>query len=226
MTGIDINAGMIARARARAAAQHLSIQYETGSTDRLPFHDRTFNIVFANSVLEHVTDWERCLLECIRVLAPGGLLWIETTNVLCPRQGEFRWLPLYSWWPGFLKRIAVKLSLGPLPSLANYSPCPALHWFSYFQLRRILEGHGLSVRDRFDCMDLAKAGLAKRMVRRFALSLEGGRWLAHALVSPLIVLAASPPGGHAGMNSSDTDQTRGVPPKNCRLQRERSYLQF
>jgi 2-polyprenyl-3-methyl-5-hydroxy-6-metoxy-1,4-benzoquinol methylase len=47
-------------------------------------------------LLEHVADWQSCLNEAARVLRPGGLLYLSTTNVLCPRQQEFN-LPLYSF---------------------------------------------------------------------------------------------------------------------------------
>ena len=195
VTGIDLDANHIAYASERARAHNWSIRYEAGSADRLPFADRSFDIVYANSLLEHVADWERCLTEWIRVLAPGGLLWVETTNVLCPWQGEFRWLPLYSWWPGMLKGIAVRLARGPLPALGNYTPCPALHWFSFFQLEKFLTGRGLSVRDRFDCLDVGKVGRAKRLARNLAVSNQLARRAAYLLVSPLVVLATRSPDG-------------------------------
>lgn len=189
VTGLDHDAALLVHARQRAEAARLPIRFHEGRADRLPFADESFDIVYANSILEHVEDWVCCLEEWIRVLAPGGLLWIETTNVLCPRQAEFRWLPLYSWWPPALKRLAVRLALGPLPALANHSAWPALHWFSYFQLKRFLEPRGLSVRDRFDCMDVANAGWARQLARRLALSGEAGRRFCYLFVSPLILLA-------------------------------------
>lgn len=188
-TGFDRDADLIAYARVRAETKRLAIRYEQGRADRLPFENGSFDIVYANSILEHVEDWESCLNEWIRVLVPGGLLWVETTNILCPNQGEFQWLPLYSWWPPMFKRLAVRLAQGPLPALAHHSSWPALHWFSFFQLKRFLEPRGLSVRDRFDCMDVAAAGPAKRLLRRVALAGEAGRRFCYLFVTPLIVLA-------------------------------------
>ncbi len=193
VTGVDIDADQIAYARGRTSANGVFIRYEVSAAEHLPFENQSFDIVYANSLLEHVSNWKRCLNEWIRILAPGGLLWIETTNVLCPRQGKFRWLPIHSWWPGCMKTIAVRLARGTFPGLANYSPCPALHWFSYFQLKRFFEARGLCVRDRFDCMDLAKVGAAKRVVRNLAVSSHVGRWLAYLLVSPLVLLVAGSP---------------------------------
>lgn len=191
-TGVDADESQLGIARARAEFDSAPIRYERAEADQLPFQDASFDIVFANSILEHVRNWEACVEEWIRVLAPGGLLWIETTNVLCPRQGEYRGLPLYSWWPGPLKRLVERLAVR-YPALANHSSRPALHWFSYFRLRRFLEARGLRVRDRFDCMDMTQAGLAKRLARKVALSSAAGRAAAYLAVTPLIVLAVNEP---------------------------------
>lgn len=192
VTGVDNDADQVSYAARRAKEQGWNIRYQVASGDRLPFHNRSFDIVYANSLLEHVEEWEQCLTEWVRILAPGGLLWVETTNVLCPRQGEFRWLPLYSWWPSKLKGLAVRAACGPFPALANYTPCPALHWFSFFQLEEWFKARGLAVRDRFDCLDTAAVGPAKRLIRTLALSSRTGRYLAYLLISPLVVIVTRP----------------------------------
>ena len=194
-TGTDLNPDVVSLARTRAREKGYAIRYEVGTADRLPFEDQSFDVVFANSLLEHVDVWEDCVEEWIRILAPGGLLWIVTTNVIHPRQREFRWLPMYSWWPIYLKRIVVHLACGPVPSLANYTQWPALHWFSFFQLRRFLAERGLMVRDRFDCMDLASISTSKKFIRSLALSCDFGRWSAYLLVPGLIILATKPSNG-------------------------------
>lgn len=43
----------------------------------LPFADGCFSLVLSQAVLEHVTDPQRYVDEIHRVLAPGGLAWIE-----------------------------------------------------------------------------------------------------------------------------------------------------
>ncbi len=207
VTGIDADESQVTVARARAQFDSASIRYERAEADRLPFDDASFDIVFANSILEHVANWEACLQEWIRVLAPGGLLWIETTNVLCPRQGEYRWLPLFSWWPGPLKSLIVRLA-ERYPALANHSSRPALHWFSYFRLRRFLQARGMTVRDRFDSMDATRAGLIKRLARRITLSSEAGRAAAYLAVTPLVVLATKgPPARDAARAHPDRRKT-------------------
>jgi 2-polyprenyl-6-hydroxyphenyl methylase/3-demethylubiquinone-9 3-methyltransferase len=192
VTAVDVDAEQISIAARRAKEQDWDIRYRVASGDRLPFKACSFDIVYANSIFEHVEQWEQCLTEWVRVLAPGGLLWIETTNVLCPRQGEFRWLPLYSWWPSTVKHLIVRVARGQFPALVNYTPCPALHWFSFFQLERWFKGQGLAIRDRFDCLDTSGVGPVKRMIRTVALSSRLGRYLAYLLISPLVVVVTRP----------------------------------
>ena len=192
VTGLDCEWDLIQQAQANAESRRVSIRYELGSADRLPFPDQSFDVIYANSLLEHVQDWTASLNEWIRVLAPGGLLWVETTNTLCPRQGEYRWVFCFGWWPGWAKHLVYRLADGPCPALANYSPCPALHWFSYFQLKEFLGARGLVVRDRLDCLDVEHTARMKRAARTVALSSATMRWCAYLFLSPLVMLARRP----------------------------------
>jgi 2-polyprenyl-6-hydroxyphenyl methylase/3-demethylubiquinone-9 3-methyltransferase len=194
VTGVDMNGQVLSVANQRGATRSLPIRYSVGAADRLPFADCSFDIVFANSLLEHVTDWETSVQEWVRVLAPGGLLWIETTNVICPHQREFR-LPVYSWWPPFMKRVAERLARGPWPVLANYTEWPAIHWFSFFQLRNALARPDMVITDRFDGMDVRGAGLAKRIVRNVAVSSRLGRLFGYLFVSTVIIMATKQAAG-------------------------------
>lgn len=50
-------------------------------TERFPFEDSSHEIILLMDVLDHLHDPERVLLECHRVLAPGGLIVISSSNV-------------------------------------------------------------------------------------------------------------------------------------------------
>lgn len=57
---------------------------------RLPFASEAFDRVYLLDVIEHVLDYDAMLSEAVRVLQPGGALWIST--------------PSRDWWvfPPFL----------------------------------------------------------------------------------------------------------------------------
>jgi len=153
VTAIDYDEGLVEIARQRSETANIHAEFVVGSAESIPRDLDSFDVCLAIELLEHVDDWARCLDEFCRVLAPGGVLLLTTTNVISPRQNEYR-LPLYSWWPGFIKKRIPAIVRERYPALANYSPCPAQHWFSFFQLRRELSQRGLRAVDRLDVMDL------------------------------------------------------------------------
>jgi 2-polyprenyl-6-hydroxyphenyl methylase/3-demethylubiquinone-9 3-methyltransferase len=150
--GVDVNEPLIQLARQRAHEAGLEIRFDVGTATRLPYPDASMDVVLLPELLEHVADWQSCLNEATRVMAPGGLLYLSTTSYLCPRQQEFN-LPLYSWYPGFLKRRYERLAVTTRPEIANYARYPAVNWFSYPMLARYLRARGVRCFDRFDMID-------------------------------------------------------------------------
>lgn len=51
-----------------------------GVGERVPYADGMFDVVFANNVLEHLTDPVSVFREVLRVLKPGGLFLAKTPN--------------------------------------------------------------------------------------------------------------------------------------------------
>lgn len=86
VAGIDESAHFIARARQRAAAAGLAIDYRTGLAQSLPYPDASFDHVRAERLLIYLTDPDKAIAEMKRVLKPGGVMAIiephfETTSV-------------------------------------------------------------------------------------------------------------------------------------------------
>jgi len=189
VTAVDLNKKLIDIAKESAEKRKLEIDYFVCPADDLPFAEEQFNIIFANSLLEHVPGWQKHLEEWVRVLSPGGVIWVETNNTICPFQKEFRWLPLYSWWPRPLKRIAENLARNKFPALANYTRYPAINWFSYFKLKAFFVKRGLTVRDRFDAMDSKNISAVRKILQKMAQRNKPGRVLVYLLTTSLIVFA-------------------------------------
>lgn len=162
--GLDVNQPLVEVGRKRAAERQLSVQFEIGTATKLPYGDGSMDVCLMPELLEHVEDWQACLNEAVRVLKPGGLLYVSTSNALCPKQQEFN-LPLYSWYPHFLKRHYERLAVTTRPDLANYARYPAVHWFTYYGLRRFLGLRGVQCMDRFDVIDTTgKTWIEKALV--------------------------------------------------------------
>jgi 2-polyprenyl-3-methyl-5-hydroxy-6-metoxy-1,4-benzoquinol methylase len=164
--GVDVNAPLIEVGQARAKEEGLTVELRVGSAAQLEYADASMDVCLMPELLEHVQDWQSCLNEAVRVLKPGGLLYLSTTNVLCPVQLEFN-LPLYSWYPAFAKRHYEHLSVTTRPELANFARYPAVNWFSYYSLRRYLKPMGMTCQDRFEVLD----GRGRSITAKLAVSL-------------------------------------------------------
>ncbi len=186
--GADINAALVALGRKRAGEAGLSVRFEVASATALPWPDQSMDLCIAPELLEHVADWQGCLREFVRVLKPGGALYLSTSNRLCPRQEEFT-LPLYSWYPAPLKRRIERLARTTRPQLAGYATYPAVNWFTFYGLRDHLGRQGLRCLDRFDMMDLARQGRWARLAVGLARKVAPLRFLGH-VATPYTVLLA------------------------------------
>jgi 2-polyprenyl-6-hydroxyphenyl methylase/3-demethylubiquinone-9 3-methyltransferase len=170
VVGADINEALVSLARQRARQSGLDIGFSVASATALPWADQSMDLCIAPELLEHVADWKGVLSELMRVLRPGGALFISTSNRLCPKQEEFT-LPLYSWYPRFIQRRVERLARTTRPQLAGYATYPAVNWFTFYGLRDHLATDGVVCMDRFDMIDVKRhgrlAGLTVGLVRMF-----------------------------------------------------------
>jgi ubiquinone/menaquinone biosynthesis C-methylase UbiE len=186
--GMDVNEPLIEIGRRRVAEANLPVRLDVGTATNLPWESQSFDVCLLPELLEHVSDWRSCLREAARVLRPNGVLYISTTSRLCPFQSEFD-LPLYSWYPGWLKRRCEKLAVTTHPQWVNHAQYPAVNWFDYFALRRAPELHGFSCLDRFDAVALADKTGAARLALNLVKSSGIVRWFAH-LATPYTMIFA------------------------------------
>jgi len=186
--GLDINEPLIRLARERALEQGSDACFEVGSATSLPFADASFDICLLPEILEHVADWRACLNEAVRVLRPGGVLYISTSNKLCPKQEEFNLIG-YSWYPGFVKRYIERRAVTDWPEVANYARYPAVHWFSFYELRSFLGVRGFRSLDRFDVMRSCNKSAPARAVLGLLRRAAPLRFVAHVLTPYTVVVA-------------------------------------
>jgi ubiquinone/menaquinone biosynthesis C-methylase UbiE len=94
VAAVDVSAEMLERARAAIAGAPGSerVTFSQGSADALPFPDRSFDVVTCIGVISYWPDPAKGLSEIARVLRPGGMLILQATNILAPRELEDRLL--------------------------------------------------------------------------------------------------------------------------------------
>jgi SAM-dependent methyltransferase len=114
-----------------------------------PFDDRTFDVVHANQVIEHVKRLDHFVAEVRRVLAPGGLAIICTENLAS-------WHNLAALTLGYqpfsLTNVSGTRPIGnPLALHAGEEggpePWQHVHVLTLTGLRDLFEAHGLKITD-------------------------------------------------------------------------------
>jgi len=104
--GCDLDEKRVRRAAGTGSYGRVDV---CDASERLPYGDGEFDLVFNNSALEHIADLDRALKEVARVLAPGGMFAFSVLN-----HRYFEWWPLdeaamaaYKEWQPFHHALAL-----------------------------------------------------------------------------------------------------------------------
>ena len=198
VTGVDFDPEFVARAHRRKGLTDPRVfRGIVADASRLPPDVGKFDVVVLNSLLEHVPDWHGAVTGAVRALAPGGVLLLITTNRYHPLQGEVNHFPFYSWLPDAVRRRVLAWIMKHRRDLVNYTEFPAVHWFSYPQLKGELRKLGLEVYDRLDLMRREQM-MGIRSLARWMVAGNGrgarGRFLFYLASSTVAVYARRPEG--------------------------------
>jgi demethylmenaquinone methyltransferase/2-methoxy-6-polyprenyl-1,4-benzoquinol methylase len=77
---IDTSAEMLVQAKSVMEHAGLDPHLQQADVMSLPYDDRSFDVVMAAHVLEHLPDPQRALAEMIRVLKPGEMVFLCVTR--------------------------------------------------------------------------------------------------------------------------------------------------
>lgn len=92
--GLDISRTWVEAQNTFARQRGSETQWVLGDAERMPFADRSFASVVSFDVFEHLSNLDRALAECFRVLRPGGMLVAHmlVRDIAGSLDGLQRWL--------------------------------------------------------------------------------------------------------------------------------------
>jgi 2-polyprenyl-6-hydroxyphenyl methylase / 3-demethylubiquinone-9 3-methyltransferase len=101
VVGIDPSQSNVAVAQRHAAQTGLTIDYRCTTVEALAEADETFDVVLAMEVIEHVADVGLFVALAVKMVKPGGLLFVATLNrtvksfalAIVGAEYILRWLP-------------------------------------------------------------------------------------------------------------------------------------
>jgi len=110
--GIDASERNVKTAAAHAAETGTGVDYRFATAEELAAEGRTFDVVLAMEVLEHVADVDLFLKSCAALMRPDGVLFFATLNrtakayamAIVGAEYILRWLPRGTHdWRKFLR---------------------------------------------------------------------------------------------------------------------------
>lgn len=90
VTGVDYVPSLLARARERAAAERLDVEFLDGDAEALPFPDASFDVVTSSFGVMFAPDHARAASELVRVCKPGGRIALANWTPASPIAEMFR----------------------------------------------------------------------------------------------------------------------------------------
>ena len=126
VTATDYVPELLARARGRAAAEGLEIEFREADAEALPFEDRSFDVVVSTFGVMFTPDQDRAAAELVRVCKRGGKI------------GLANWTP-----EGFIGQVfkTIGKHVAPPPGARS----PAL-WGTRARIAELFEPHAASVK--------------------------------------------------------------------------------
>lgn len=132
VVGIDIEKELYDISIMHASSCNVFPKFILYDGKKIPLNDNSFDGAVSASVLEHTDDPEFYLHEILRVLKPGGMLYLGFPNKLAFRETHTQLLFL-TYLPSFLRPWYVRfMKRNPLSD-------NNLHFYTYFALKRMLK---------------------------------------------------------------------------------------
>lgn len=170
-SGLEISPQLVDCTNQMAANHGVKVNVQLGNLEDVDLGVERYDVIIAKSVFEHVEYWEKGLEKLYRALRPGGVFIFESTNKFALESGEYPAIPIYGWFPDFVRyRFRMMVHGRDIMKLGI-----DFHQFTYPRLRRALKKIGYKrVLDQVDMANLADkpTGLKRKVIlisRKFRL---------------------------------------------------------
>jgi SAM-dependent methyltransferase len=166
--GLEISPQLIDFAREFGARNGLVPDIELANIEEYDIGENLYDAIFANSVFEHIENWQLALDRVFRALRPGGMFFFASTNKFSPASDEYP-MPFYGWLPDSLRyRFRVSRQGADIMKLGI-----DFNQFTYPGLRRAFRRIGFHrIYDRIELVEAGRHSSWKRLAlllaRRFA----------------------------------------------------------
>jgi 2-polyprenyl-3-methyl-5-hydroxy-6-metoxy-1,4-benzoquinol methylase len=163
--GIEPTDFALETAKKLSTEMRQAIKIKKGFVEEIPYEGASFNVVIAESVMEHVIDICKAFNEISRVLKPGGIFYFTTASAMCPKQAEIQYFPFFPWYPQRAKLWIMNWAKINKPSLVGWTDTPAINWFTPRSTKRLLADAGLQLRyDNWDLVDESEVPIGAKRV--------------------------------------------------------------
>jgi 2-polyprenyl-3-methyl-5-hydroxy-6-metoxy-1,4-benzoquinol methylase len=149
---VEHNEAMIVAATQLGSEYGVTPTIHHGDATTWDYGTDRWDVIVATSVFEHIRDHRPLMAKLHAALAPGGALYLYSTNKFSLRSGEFEGVPLYGWLPyGVREHIRLRAPGGhDVVETAHMD----FNQFTYWGLKRDLRQAGfVRVLDRIDLAD-------------------------------------------------------------------------
>lgn len=124
----------------RVASRRVPGRVVRGVGQALPFREAVFDVVVLMSVLEHTPTPREILQEVVRILRPGGRLWLTVPNHIRWTENHYR-----IFWPPYLPRPLARVYLRLRGKPTAY--LDHIYYRNPFTIRKMLRGLPVRIRD-------------------------------------------------------------------------------
>jgi hypothetical protein len=97
----------------------------------LPFADRSFDVVFSNSVIEHVGDSSAQQVFASEIARVGTSFWVQTPHRSFPVE-QHLWMPVVHWLPRPAQERLLRRRITPWEWIAKPAPDERAYYVAHY----------------------------------------------------------------------------------------------